>query len=243
MSKYKVFRLTLITLLLACIVGFGTGIKTNAMENVRCKIIIGDSRTMGLIATLMNDKDATQLYDSFDGAVYDAIFLKGDTLLVMCSQGGGYYKNGAYERAGNRAVKLLQTEDILKNCSSYSLYDLFGFNDIFLEPDACKEAPGRYIAGDATLASRIHACQSVYHFNAGPVDEAGSSTWKYCVTNPMLMEYNQKFVGSSRVSVVDLYGYLCTEGYKGIITEADDAGIHYDNKTNNKIINLLLALN
>ncbi len=243
MNSKKVFRLILITFLLTCSLSMMMGARANAMENAKCKIVIGDSRTMGLIATLMKDKEAVQVYDSLEGAVYDAIFVKGDTILVLCSQGGGYYKNGAYDRAGKRALALLQNQQILKDCASYSLYDLFGFNDLFLEPDNCKNAPGTYIVKDAELANRIRGCKAVYHFNAGPVDEAGTSSWKYCITNPMIMQYNQGFKGSSRVSMIDLYNYLVTEGYTGIVTEEDDAGIHYVDATNNKIINLILALN
>ena len=243
MSINKLIRLTLITIILSLAFGIIMGNKAIAMENTKCKIVIGDSRTMGLIATLMNDKEAVQFYDSLEGAVYDAIFLKGDTLLVLCSQGGGYFKNGAYDRAGKRALTLLQNQELLKNCSSYSLYDLFGFNDLFLEPDNCRNAPGTYILKDAELASKIRGCKAVYHFNAGPVDEKGTSSWKYCITNPMIMDYNQGFKGNSRVSVIDLFNYLMTEGYTGIVTDVDDAGIHYVDATNEKIINLILALN
>lgn len=217
--------------------------KASALENMKCKIIIGDSRTTGIIATISQDKDITHLYDYFEGSIYDAIYLKGDTLLVLCSQGGGYYKNGAYDRAAKRALKLLQSEDVLKNCSSYSFYNLFAFNDIFLEPASCKEAPGRYIKKDSEIVSQIRGCQSAYQFNAGPVDERGTSTWKYLVTNPMIAEYNQGFKSNSGVTVVDLNGYLYSSGYTGIVTPEDDAGIHYNDETNRKIVDLLLALN
>lgn len=242
MKKRLIRRVAVCLLITIGMIGMSATLEANATEGINCKIIIGDSRTTGIIFTLRNDKNAVEIYSKEKDAAFDSIFVKDNTILVLCSQGGGSYRNGACDRTFSRALELLRTQDVLKNCSGYSFYNLFGFNDVFLDPMNCSNSPGAYILRDKEYADKIGKCMSVYQFNAGPIDESGTASWKYCVTNALVAQYNQGFVGNSRVSVVDLNGYLYKEGYKGSFTEDDDSGIHYDSNTSKKIINLLMTL-
>lgn len=210
-----------------------------AMENTKCKVIIGDSRAMGLIATLDNSKEFIKIYDEFDGLREDSIYFKDDTLYLICSYPGGYYKNGAYDKTAKKALKIIREQDILKNCLSYSFINMFSFNDCFLEYESSKYAPAAYIERDAYYAEQIHGCSSVYQFNAGPVDERGEVYSTYGFYNALVEDYNQRFTGNNKVTVVDLYGYLKNNGYNA---SKYDVGIHYDDKTNMSIINLLVVL-
>lgn len=239
MKTKRLTRVFATSIAIICVVCAFSHTDVKAMENVNCKIIIGDSRTAGIIFALENDKNAVELYSNVNGASFESIFLKDNTLLLICAQSGGYYRDGACDRTFERAKKLMASQDILKNCASYSFYNLFGFNDVFLEPYNCVNAPGAYVTKDADFASRL-GCLNAYQFNAGPVDEKGAIL--YGMTNATLAQYNQGFVSNSNVSVIDLYSYLCRQGYKASYSEADNSGIHYDEKTTNKIIGLIMSL-
>lgn len=232
----------LFTIIIVLILSFILKERDCAMENESVKVIIGDSRTMGLIVTLGKNEEYTKFCENVDGAVYDAIFYKDGTWLLICSQAGGYYKSGAYKRAANRAISLFNSNQFLKDCTNVSFFNLFAFNDLFLDPQNCRVAPSRYIEDDAKYAGYIRGCKNVYQFNAGPIDEEGYAEMFYGINNALLADYNSLFVGNNRVKVVDLYSYLYTQGYKGIVNEVDSTGIHYENDTNEKIIKLIECL-
>jgi len=239
LNKKKLLFALMCTLMMTMLMGM----KTRAEEPENCKIIIGDSRVCSLICTLGLDESYIKTYESVEGAVWDAVLYKNGTWFIMCAQGGGYGKNGAYDRAAKRAIALYNSNDRFKNCLNVTFINMFAFNDLFVDYQDGRAASAYYLKNDVEYASMIYGCQKIYQFNAGPVDESGSTGWKYGITNDRVKAYNKYYVSTPAVNVVDFYTYLDTVGYKGAITDADGTGIHYDIATNMNIMNLLTVLN
>lgn len=215
----------------------------NSTDKLSGYVVLGDSRCCGLIVTLLDDKDAVCLYDFLESPRCDGVFLKDGKLLIICSESGGYYRSGAYNRTMERAIKLANRYANEYNVSSYATANLFAFNDLFLDGESSAiTAPSNYVRLDKELRYKIKNCSKVYQFNAGPVSETGSVYMNGGPSNALIANYNSGFNGTDYVSVVDLYGYLMSVGYDALDNDVDDTGIHYDHATNKKIIDLIYTL-
>ena len=211
---------------------------TTAAANGLCVVIMGDSRTVAIMAVLNDDKSFKRTYYEPDTLGGCAVYTKDNIKILVAAEAGGYYKNGAYERVINKIKTQLLINTEVNNCQSYQFFNLFGFNDYWND----KSSSGAiYLSRDEMLIREVARCDAFYQFNAGPVDEQGE-VYLNEFTNEDLRKYNNTFVNTSHVAVVDLQSYLESAGYAGTYNASDLSGVHYDAATNKKILNFILSI-
>ena len=211
---------------------------TTTAANGLCVVIMGDSRTVAIMAVLNDDKSFKRTYYEPDTLGGCAVYTKDNIKILVAAEAGGYYKNGAYERVINKIKTQLLINTEVNNCQSYQFFNLFGFNDYWND----KSSSGAiYLSRDEMLIREVARCDAFYQFNAGPVDEQGE-VYLNEFTNEDLRKYNNTFVNTSHVAVVDLQSYLESAGYAGTYNASDLSGVHYDTATNKKILNFILSI-
>ena len=233
------------------------GIKANAAEATapivnpnpvvapgdRCVIIIGDSRTCSLNCTLygVGPEKCYLFTEERKKNINNAVFKYNNVWYVITGEGGGSLSRGSYDNALKRATTIIEGIPGLSSCSSYSVVNLFAVNDLYYNKKKYTSYPATYLQKDASLLTNYKYCNSVYQFNAGPVDPNGKAS-KAGMTNELINTYNAGFVSTDQVMCVDLNSYLTQAGYTAIIDKTDNSGIHYDPETNIKIFNLIQVL-
>lgn len=211
----------------------------------KCIIIIGDSRTSSLIGTMNSDKTYKQLYYRSEAPELDAIFLKDDVLIAICSESAGYYDNGAFERAFGRMNSLITTNPNMSKTSNYYYFNLFGVNDVFMKGLGSIENSAKYIGIDEQIKDIWPQVIRFYQFNAGEISYDG---WLYnrgIMNNELIEKYNMHLKSTEKVEVVDLYSYLKVFGYgtsDDSVEGYTKSGVHYDEDTDWKILNLIYSL-
>lgn len=202
----------------------------------KCVVAYGDSRTCSVIGTLMQDSAWKRVYYATDAVSTTTILIKDDVALLITGEAGGSIANGAYDRAVNRITPLMSTRSELINNSTVSYFSLFAINDLIVWSN---KSGKQYIEKDEALIKTLPKCTAFYQFNAGPVSECG---WEYQLNNNEAIEsYNKAMVSTDKVTVVDLYSYLCGAGFDVVMDSADLSGVHYDEATNKKIIALIMS--
>lgn len=200
-----------------------------------CFIVFGDSRSCSLVSTLIFDKTWKKIYVCNNFPYADIVATKGSTMLVICGEAGGYYDNGAYTRAYSRFNKISDASLAIKNCTNHYYCNLFGVNDVMI---AKRNSTSDYIRMNEAIRSGNGNADVFYQFTAGPISETGTAV----LTNAQIEAYNANYKNTKKCAIIDLYSYLKQSGFDVIINDADDTGIHYDSKTNYKILGLILSI-
>ena len=215
--------------------------KDEAFPIKKCVLMIGDSRTCGLIATIAKNPEYQKLYQYSKDKVYDAIYMRGDTVFVFCAEGGGRFCEGAYTRSVDRLLKIVKTNEIVKNTPEYVAINMYGYNDLKV-PAEDFTWPQMYIASDENLKAELGPkCKRFYQFNSGPINEGGLAFLVDGINNNWIKQYNKSFVRTRNIVVIDFYGYLIRNGYASN-NEEDAEGVHYDYDTNLKIWRLIYSI-
>lgn len=211
----------------------------------KCIIIVGDSRTSSLVGTINSDKNYKLLYYRSEPPELDAIFLKDNVLIAICSESAGYLDNGAFERAFGRMNTLISSDPNMSKTSNYYYFNLFGINDVFMKGMDAINNPAKYIGIDEQIKDIWPQVIKFYQFNAGEISYDG---WLYnrgIMNNDIIEKYNMHLKSTEKVNVVDLYSYLKVFGYGTSDDSVDGhtkSGVHYDEETDWKILNLIYSL-
>ena len=214
-------------------------------DGERCIVIIGDSRVCGLLCTLMRNEDieTVKTYVSGGGKYMSGKFRDGDNWIVLSGEMSGRLSRDSYDRSVGTVKDIISHDVTLGNIDNYTFINMYGINDLYHNQSGASVYPARYLAKDEDIYENFAYCDVAYQFNTGPIDERGIVA-KRGFHNSAIEAYNQGFVSSDNVTVIDLYTYLIENDFNGIITvEANDnTGLHYDDPTNQRIYELILSL-
>ena len=207
----------------------------NLKPSANCFIIFGDSRSCSLACTLITDKTWKKIYVSNNYPYSDIVAVKDNTMIVICAEAGGYYDNGAYNRAYSRFNRINNVTTGIANSAVHYYCNLFGVNDVMI---ARRNSTSDYLRMNEAIRSANRNAEVFYQFTAGPIDEVGTAE----LTNEEIEKFNSHYKNTKRCAIIDLYAYLADSGYKAAITAEDTTGLHYDTDTNYKILGLILSL-
>lgn len=224
--------------------GYRAGMKPYD-DGERCIVIIGDSRVCGLLCTLMRNEEVqtVETYVEGNGKYMSGKFRDDDRWIVLSGEMSGRLSRDSYDRSVNTVNKLISRDATLSHVENYIFINMYGINDLYHNQNNASGYPAKYIAKDTDIYNNFRYADKVYQFNSGPVDERGI-VYKRGFVNEYIEEYNKGFVSTDDVTVVDLYTYLREHFYNGIIVWEgnDNTGLHYDDRTNNDIYDLIMKL-
>lgn len=214
-------------------------------DDEKCYIIIGDSRVCGLLCTLMRmeEVEAIATYVKGDGIYMSGKFRADNKWFVLSGEMSGRLSRDSYDRSVTTVRELIGGDVKLCNMGDYTFINMYGINDLYHNQNNASGYPSRYIEKDTDIFDNFEYCDRVYQFNTGPVDERGI-VYKRGFVNEYIEAYNQGFVSTDKVTVVDLYSYLKENSYNGILVleTTDSTGLHYDDPTNKGIYQLITSL-
>lgn len=204
-------------------------------------LILGDSRTCSIVNLMMNDSSYEKLYFNLEDAKVDAVFKKGDTNFVICSQGGGGCMDGALRAAKDRMLGIVANNPALLCVKETYLFNLFGINDADRNVYATVNG---YSAVNGELQRKIPGLVGMFQFNIGPITEDGYIA-EVGLSNEKIVRFNDVFRKIRYATPIDLYSYLIESGFDTI----DDTelygvktGIHYTDETTGKILKLIISV-
>lgn len=201
----------------------------------KCFVVFGDSRSCSVLSTLISDKTWKNIYTCINFPYSDGVVQKGDTIIVICAEAGGYFDNGAYTRAYSRFNKINESTQGLVGSTVHYYCNLFGVNDVMIaRRNSCPD----YTKMNEAIRRGQNNADVFYQFTAGPISETGSAV----LTNAEIEKYNSNFKKSNHLEIIDLYTYLKDGGFVVKMGPEDDTGLHYNSDTNYKIIGLILSL-
>lgn len=221
----------------------GTSVIDNSQT--KCVIVLGDSRTCGIIIDLQKDTSWEPLYLYSKDTSYEAVFKKGNIMLVLCARAGAKIVDETYEDCMECMYKLLGTESHIQGCKSYSFFNYFGINDCVFTSEHEKYPP-MYVYYDQVIYEKLGYLNKVYQINCGPIDPNGSLNKMMPGINSGVKAYNKFFKRDGNVRILDLYSYLSKNGYatNDIIDDKKNnmpSGLHYDTATNMKVLNYIIS--
>lgn len=207
----------------------------NLKPSTNCFIVFGDSRSCSLACTLITDKTWKKIYVSNNYPYSDIVAVKDNTMMVICAEAGGYYDNGAYNRAYSRFNRINNATTGIVNSAVHYYCNLFGVNDVMI---AKRNSTSDYLRMNEAIRSANKNAEVFYQFTAGPIDETGTAE----LTNAEIEKFNSHYKNTKRCAIIDLYAYLADSGFKAAITAEDTTGLHYNTDTNYKILGLILSI-
>ena len=253
----KAISLILVSLIATYIFVMSSGVDAYATTNegtvqpvidnskTRCAIILGDSRACSIVLDLKNDPTWETWYSGGKLPANDAVFKKGNTILVICTQSGGRISDGTFTACVNRMYELMSTHPFLEGCKTYTLFNMFGINDCVFESNH-EQYPPIYVFYDQQIYEKLGYINKVYQLNCGPIDTNGFLNSVMPGINSGVNAYNKAFRKDGDVRILDLYSYLKKNGYTsdGVLDDVNysiPSGLHYDTGTNMRILNYILS--
>lgn len=211
----------------------------------RCVIILGDSRAGSIVIDLKNDPTWEEWYAGGKLPASDAVFKKGNTIVVLCTQSGGRISDGTFLECVDRMYAVMSNHPFLEGCKSYTLFNMFGINDCVFESNH-EIYPPMYVFYDQKIYENLGYVNKVYQLNCGPIDANGSLNKVMPGINSGVNAYNKYYKKDGDVKILDLYSYMKKNGYTsdGVIDDSNNnmpSGLHYDTGTNMKILNFILS--
>ena len=223
-----------------------TSVANNAVvpkEGKDCIIIIGDSRSCGLLVHIDANPMYKRKYYYHEGIIYDGIVEGDDVIIAVFAESGGNYYMGSMKKSIDRFMKAFKSYSEIHNAKSYKVFNLYGYNDIAVAVKTNIPWPKKYVKADEAFKKQLgDKCTMFYQFNAGPVNEDGFHCIVDGFQNSTIEEYNKDFIPTKDINVFDLFGYLQNKGLGPIEDAPENSGIHYSLKTNQDIFDVILHL-
>ena len=211
-------------------------------DGVRCLIVIGDSRVCGLLCTLMrsDDIETVSTFVKDNGKYMSGIFRDDNLWLVLSGEMSGRLSRDSYDNSVKTVKNIISHDVGLGHIKNYTFVNMYGINDLYHNPSNAMNYPPRYMAKNKDIANSFDYCGRFFQLNIGPIDERGI-VYKRGFRNQYIETYNTGFVTDEDVTVIDLYGFLTSNGYNAIldIETTDHTGLHYDDPTNFDIYDMI----
>ena len=193
--------------------GTSPGSSSTNLKTAAKNIIIGDSRTVGMCASITGDWTNCQY--SNGGA-----FVNGDDIYIAQGSMGYSWFNGTAVNAVNNIIASNPN-------TTFNIYSLMGVNFLLSDID-------KYIPTYNNLATGSWSNHNLILVSVNPVDEAKEAQHGYSTKNSNIITFNNKLKnGTSSVSNIK---YCDT--YNAVIGNLDTSdGLHYTSSTYMAIYN------
>ncbi len=187
------------------------------LKNAAKNIIIGDSRTVGMCASITGDWNKCQFNKS-------GSFINGDDIYI--AQGSMGY-SWFYNTAVPEVNKILAANPD----TVYNIYSLMGVNFLLYDID-------KYIPTYNDLANGIWSSQNLILVSVNPVDEDIEAQHGYSTKNSNIITFNNKLKSgtssSSNIKYCDTYSIVLDN-----LSTSD--GLHYSSSTYKIIYNSIMS--
>ena len=194
--------------------GNGGGSELSNVTPGTVNIIIGDSRTVQLCASMTGDWTKCQFSNGGKNNGTDVYIAQG-------SKGYSWFESTALPYVNSIISSNPNTR--------YNIYSLMGVNFLLSDID-------KYIAKYSSLANNEWKNQNIILVSVGPVNEAIEAQHGYSTKNSNIETFNAKLkngVKATNVSYCDIYTPLTGNFHT-------EDGLHYGGSTNNRIYDLLM---
>lgn len=189
----------------------------NSLSTASANIIIGDSRTVGMCATLTGDWTRCQF--SNGGAYYNG----NDVYIAQGSQGFSWFNSTAISAVNNI---ISSNPDTI-----FNIYSLMGVN--FLLSDIDKYIP-KYIE----LANGSWRNHNLILVSVNPVNEAVEAKYGYSTKNSNIISFNNKLkngtINVSNIKYCDTYNTVLSS-----LSTSD--GLHYNASSYKVVYNAMVS--
>ncbi len=211
-------------------------------DGERCLIIIGDSRVCGLLCSFMRTDDIETVSTSVSGGgkYMSGIFKDGDLWMVLSGEMSGRLSRDSYDNSVKTVKNIISHDVGLGHIKNYTFVNMYGINDLYHNLSGAMNYPSRYMAKNKDIYNNFDYCDRAFQLNVGPIDERGI-VYKRGFRNQYIETYNTGFVSDDEVTVIDLYDFLISNGFNGIldVETTDHTGLHYDDPTNLAIYGMI----